>query len=155
MRKIHISMALVVIMLLGACKTPSPVVQPIERVPEPFIETSQPPENTNRDRIEGTYIASFLPSSMTSGQEVIYTVQFFQDKTARLLIFKGTSENPSIFRGKWLETKEHIIILYFENSVLSSEFFKKRADGNLSILRANRTEYTGDLYDYMVAEKIE
>ena len=81
--------------------------------------------------------------------------EFHSDKTARLLIFKNQNEKPTIFNGKWLKTKDEIIILYFERGFPDSEFFKKRADGNLSILKSNRTEYQGDLHDYMIAVKVK
>lgn len=129
----------------------NPLVQKPSNEKQPFKEESLP----NRDRIAGLYVASFFTDTHNAKKILTYAVEFFENKTARLMIFKNEAAAPDIFVGKWLVTKDAVIILYFENPLLASEFFKKRPDGNLSILRSDRSEYTGAAFDYMLAEKIK
>ncbi|PIE98768.1 MAG: hypothetical protein CR988_01630 [Treponema sp.] len=105
----------------------------------------------DKSKIEGMYYG-VIPTSKT--KSITYAVEFKTNKSARLLIFQENKPNPKIFHGKWLTTKDDIIILYFENHIPASEFFKKRDNGNLSILQRNKQPFKGALYDYMVLEKI-
>lgn len=143
--------------LFFACKTPS-LIQ--EDTPSDTPKSTEPaetkPEQTfDTAKIEGLYVGSFFTSKTNSDKNLTYAVEFHKDKTARLLIFKNEETVPSIFPGKWLKSKDEVIILYFENRVLASEFFLKRPDGSLSILQANRKEYTGELYEYMHLIKLK
>lgn len=116
--------------------------------------SDEPPE-IDLQVIPGTYVAVLYGGKHTSTKQLTYSVQFFENKQARLLVFKDDSKQPSVFWGKWLQTSDNVIILYFDNRAMASEFFKKRSDGNLSILQANRKEYEGQMYEYMVAIKIQ
>lgn len=140
--------------LFFACKTPS--IIPEDTPPEPLVPIETKPEQSfDATKIEGLYVGSFFTSKTNPKKTLTYAVEFNEDKTARLLIFKNEEKTPSIFYGKWLKSKDNVIILYFENRILASEFFLKRPDGSLSILQANRKEYTGELYDYMHLIKLE
>ncbi|MEL3903863.1 MAG: hypothetical protein P1P63_01930 [Treponemataceae bacterium] len=153
------------IFVLNACRSTSPLPiapEPTQANPPPVQEKLEPPivppsENppANTQAVEGLYVATFFTSKTNSEKILTAGFEFFADKTARLLIFKNGNKTPSIFHGKWLIAQDGVIILYFKNGFPNSEFFKKRADGNLSILQSNRTEYRDDRYDYMVAEKIQ
>ena len=83
-----------------------------------------------------------------------YSVEFKADQTARVLLFKEGRTKPEISHGKWLIAKDGIIILYFEQNVLS-EFFIKNEDGSLSFLNAQRKPYSGELAELLILRKIE
>jgi len=83
-----------------------------------------------------------------------YSVEFKADQTARVLLFKEGRTEPEISHGKWLIAKDGIIILYFEQNILS-EFFIKNADGSLSFLNAQRKPYSGELAELLILRKIE
>ena len=83
-----------------------------------------------------------------------YSVEFKADQTARVLLFKEGRTEPEISHGKWLISKDGIIILYFEQNILS-EFFIKNEDGSLSFLNAQRKPYSGDLAELLILHKIE
>ena len=83
-----------------------------------------------------------------------YSVEFKADQTARVLLFKEGRTEPEISHGKWLIAKDGIIILYFEQNVLS-EFFIKNDDGSLSFLNAQRKPYSGELAELLILRKIE
>lgn len=146
-KKLVCYLSIFLILLFNACKTKGAIPVP-EKVEPKIIEA--PKENKNK--IEGTYMASFF---LKKDKILTYVVQFFENKTAKLMIFKNKNVEPTVFKGFWLETKEKTITLYFKDSILSSEFFKKRPDGNLSILKEDKTEFEGELYEYMTAIKIQ
>ena len=83
-----------------------------------------------------------------------YSVEFKADQTARVLLFKEGRTEPEISHGKWLISKDGIIILYFEQNILS-EFFIKNEDGSLSFLNAQRKPYSGELAELLILRKIE
>ena len=83
-----------------------------------------------------------------------YSVEFKADQTARVLLFKEGRTEPEISHGKWLIAKDGIIILYFEQNILS-EFFIKNEDGSLSFLNAQRKPYSGELAELLILRKIE
>ena len=134
----------------------APEIQPTEKEQgEPIVPPANNETQQDLQAIEGLYVATFFTSKTNPNKTLTMGFEFHSDKTARLLIFKNQNEKPTIFNGKWLKTKDEIIILYFERGFPDSEFFKKRTDGNLSILKSNHTEYQGDLHDYMIAVKVK
>ena len=108
------------------------------------------------DPFLGLYVMD-LPASRngTSRNGITsYSVEFKADQTARVLVFKEGRTEPEISHGKWLIAKDGIIILYFEQNVLS-EFFIKNDDGSLSFLNAQRKPYSGELAELLILRKIE
>lgn len=108
------------------------------------------------DPFLGLYVMD-LPASRngTSRNGITsYSVEFKADQTARVLLFKEGRTEPEISHGKWLIAKDGIIILYFEQNVLS-EFFIKNDDGSLSFLNAQRKPYSGELAELLILRKIE
>ena len=120
--------------------------------PKPEVLIEKEPE----DPLLGVYFMD-LPSyrSGTSRNGITsYSVEFKADQTARVLLFKEGRTEPEISHGKWLIAKDGIIILYFEQNVLS-EFFIKNADGSLSFLNAQRKPYSGELAELLILRKIK
>ena len=108
------------------------------------------------DPFLGVYVMD-LPASRngTSRNGITsYSVEFKADQTARVLLFKEGRTEPEISHGKWLIAKDGIIILYFEQNILS-EFFIKNEDGSLSFLNAQRKPYSGELAELLILRKIE
>ncbi len=103
------------------------------------------------DPFLGLYVMD-LPASRNGITS--YSVEFKADQTARVLLFKEGRTEPEISHGKWLIAKDGIIILYFEQNVLS-EFFIKNEDGSLSFLNAQRKPYSGELAELLILRKIE
>ena len=103
------------------------------------------------DPFLGLYVMD-LPASRNGITS--YSVEFKADQTARVLLFKEGRTEPEISHGKWLIAKDGIIILYFEQNVLS-EFFIKNDDGSLSFLNAQRKPYSGELAELLILRKIE
>ena len=103
------------------------------------------------DPFLGLYVMD-LPSSRNGITS--YSVEFKADQTARVLLFKEGRTEPEISHGKWLIAKDGIIILYFEQNILS-EFFIKNEDGSLSFLNAQRKPYSGELAELLILRKIE
>ena len=99
----------------------------------------------------GLYVMD-LPASRSGITS--YSVEFNSDQTARVLVFKEGRTEPEISHGKWLIAKDGIIILYFEQNILS-EFFIKNEDGSLSFLNAQRKPYSGELAELLILRKIE
>ena len=103
------------------------------------------------DPFLGLYVMD-LPASRNGITS--YSVEFKADQTARVLLFKEGRTEPEISHGKWLISKDGIIILYFEQNILS-EFFIKNEDGSLSFLNAQRKPYSGELAELLILRKIE
>ena len=103
------------------------------------------------DPFLGVYVMD-LPASRNGITS--YSVEFKADQTARVLFFKEGRTEPEISHGKWLIAKDGIIILYFEQNILS-EFFIKNEDGSLSFLNAQRKPYSGELAELLILRKIE
>lgn len=68
-----------------------------------------------------------------------YAVEFKEDKTARVIMFKIGNTKPHIVFGNWLLDKNDFIVLYFSNS-LPSEYFGKNEDGTICILDKNKNK---------------
>ena len=127
-----------------------------------IAETLEPPkpevliEKESEDPFLGVYVMD-LPSSRSGTSRngiTSYSVEFKADQTARVLLFKEGRTEPEISHGKWLIAKDGIIILYFEQNILS-EFFIKNEDGSLSFLNAQRKPYSGELAELLILRKIE
>ncbi|WP_255823535.1 hypothetical protein [Treponema putidum] len=148
-----------VILLTFSCKS--------RRIAEP-LEPSKPEvtEKEPEDPFLGVYVMSFpsfrseTSQSGASQNEISrfgitsYSVEFKADQSARVLLFKEGRTEPEISHGKWLIAKDGIIILYFEQSVLS-EFFIKNDDGSLSFLDGQRKPYSGELGKLLILRKIK
>lgn len=93
-----------------------------------------------------------LPSSRSGITS--YSVEFKADKTARVLLFKTERSEPEILQGKWLISRDGIVILYFSQNV-PSEFFIKNEDGSLSFLNSQRKPYSGELGELLVLRKVK
>ena len=133
---------LFVVLLFFSCKS---------RQSTKLLEYPEP-----EDPFLGLYVMD-LPASRngTSRNGITsYSVEFKADQTARVLLFKEGRTEPEISHGKWLIAKDGIIILYFEQNVLS-EFFIKNEDGSLSFLNAQRKPYSGELAELLILRKIE
>ncbi|WP_255802590.1 hypothetical protein [Treponema denticola] len=136
---------LFVVLLFFSCKSRR-IAEPFEP-PKPEVLIEKEPE----DPFLGVYVMD-LPSSRSGITS--YSVEFKADQTARVLLFKEGRTEPEISHGKWLIAKDGIIILYFEQNVLS-EFFIKNEDGSLSFLNAQRKPYSGELAELLILRKIE
>ena len=136
---------LFVVLLFFSCKSRR-IAEPLEP-PKPEVLIEKEPE----DPFLGLYVMD-LPSSRNGITS--YSVEFKADQTARVLLFKEGRTEPEISHGKWLIAKDGIIILYFEQNILS-EFFIKNADGSLSFLNAQRKPYSGELAELLILRKIE
>lgn len=136
---------LFVALLFFSCKSRR-IAEPLEP-PKPEVLIEKEPE----DPFLGLYVMD-LPSSRNGITS--YSVEFKADQTARVLFFKEGRTEPEISHGKWLIAKDGIIILYFEQNILS-EFFIKNADGSLSFLNAQRKPYSGELAELLILRKIE
>ena len=142
-------------MLFFSCKSRR-IAEPLEP-PKPEVLIEKEPE----DPFLGLYVMD-LPSSRNGTSQngtsrsgiTSYSVEFKADQTARVLVFKEGRTEPEISHGKWLIAKDGIIILYFEQNILS-EFFIKNADGSLSFLNAQRKPYSGELAELLILRKIE
>ena len=137
--------SLFVVLLFFSCKSRR-IAEPLEP-PKPEVLIEKEPE----DPFLGVYVMD-LPSSRSGITS--YSVEFKADQTARVLLFKEGRTEPEISHGKWLIAKDGIIILYFEQNILS-EFFIKNADGSLSFLNAQRKPYSGELAELLILRKIE
>ena len=127
------------------------IAEPLEH-PKPEVLIEKEPE----DPFLGVYVMD-LPSSRSGTSRngiTSYSVEFKADQTARVLLFKEGRTEPEISHGKWLIAKDGIIILYFEQNILS-EFFIKNEDGSLSFLNAQRKPYSGELAELLILRKIE
>ena len=141
---------LFVVLLFFSCKSRR-IAEPLEH-PKPEVLIEKEPE----DPFLGLYVMD-LPSSRNGTSQngiTSYSVEFKADQTARVLVFKEGRTEPEISHGKWLIAKDGIIILYFEQNILS-EFFIKNADGSLSFLNAQRKPYSGELAELLILRKIE
>ena len=141
---------LFVVLLFFSCKSRR-IAEPLEP-PKPEVLIEKEPE----DPFLGLYVMD-LPSSRSGTSRngiTSYSVEFKADQTARVLLFKEGRTEPEISHGKWLIAKDGIIILYFEQNILS-EFFIKNADGSLSFLNAQRKPYSGELAELLILRKIE
>lgn len=146
---------LFVVLLFFSCKSRR-IAEPLEP-PKPEVLIEKEPE----DPFLGLYVMD-LPSSRNGTSQngtsrsgiTSYSVEFKADQTARVLLFKEGRTEPEISHGKWLIAKDGIIILYFEQNILS-EFFIKNADGSLSFLNAQRKPYSGELAELLILRKIE
>ena len=136
---------LFVVLLFFSCKSRQ-IAEPLEP-PKPEVLIEKEPE----DPFLGLYVMD-LPASRNGITS--YSVEFKADQTARVLLFKEGRTEPEISHGKWLIAKDGIIILYFEQNVLS-EFFIKNDDGSLSFLNAQRKPYSGELAELLILRKIE
>ena len=136
---------LFVVLLFFSCKSRR-IAEPLEP-PKPEVLIEKEPE----DPFLGLYVMD-LPASRSGVTS--YSVEFKADQTARVLLFKEGRTEPEISHGKWLIAKDGIIILYFEQNILS-EFFIKNADGSLSFLNAQRKPYSGELAELLILRKIE
>ena len=136
---------LFVVLLFFSCKSRR-IAEPLEP-PKPEVLIEKEPE----DPFLGLYVMD-LPSSRNGITS--YSVEFKADQTARVLLFKEGRTEPEISHGKWLIAKDGIIILYFEQNILS-EFFIKNEDGSLSFLNAQRKPYSGELAELLILRKIE
>lgn len=136
---------LFVVLLFFSCKSRR-IAEPLEP-PKPEVLIEKEPE----DPFLGLYVMD-LPASRNGITS--YSVEFKADQTARVLVFKEGRTEPEISHGKWLIAKDGIIILYFEQNILS-EFFIKNADGSLSFLNAQRKPYSGELAELLILRKIE
>ena len=136
---------LFVVLLFFSCKSRQ-IAEPLEP-PKPEVLIEKEPE----DPFLGLYVMD-LPSSRNGITS--YSVEFKADQTARVLLFKEGRTEPEISHGKWLIAKDGIIILYFEQNILS-EFFIKNEDGSLSFLNAQRKPYSGELAELLILRKIE
>ena len=126
----------VIALFLFSCKT------------EPHRELSKAaPE----DPFLGVYAVQFPPSKHGT---ITYSVEFKADKTARVLIFKNENPQPRIHSGRWLVSKDGVIVLYFSQTV-PSEFFLKNDDGTLSLLDGMRRPYKDRLGEIMKLEKLK
>ena len=133
-----------------SCKSRQ-IAEPLEP-PKPEVLIEKEPE----DPFLGLYVMD-LPSSRSGTSQngiTSYSVEFKADQTARVLLFKEGRTEPEISHGKWLIAKDGIIILYFEQNILS-EFFIKNEDGSLSFLNAQRKPYSGELAELLILRKIE
>lgn len=133
---------LFVVLLFFSCKS---------RQSTKLLEYPEP-----EDPFLGLYVMD-LPSSRSGTSQngiTSYSVEFKADQTARVLLFKEGRTEPEISHGKWLIAKDGIIILYFEQNILS-EFFIKNEDGSLSFLNAQRKPYSGELAELLILRKIE
>ena len=138
------------VLLFFSCKSRR-IAEPLEH-PKPEVLIEKEPE----DPFLGVYVMD-LPASRngTSRKGITsYSVEFKADQTARVLLFKEGRTEPEISHGKWLIAKDGIIILYFEQNILS-EFFIKNEDGSLSFLNAQRKPYSGELAELLILRKIE
>lgn len=141
---------LFVVLLFFSCKSRR-IAEPLEP-PKPEVLIEKEP----KDPFLGLYVMD-LPASRngTSRKGITsYSVEFKADQTARVLLFKEGRTEPEISHGKWLIAKDGIIILYFEQNILS-EFFIKNGDGSLSFLNAQRKPYSGELAELLILRKIE
>ena len=146
---------LFVVLLFFSCKSRR-IAEPLEP-PKPEVLIEKEPE----DPFLGLYVMD-LPSSRNGTSQngtsrsgiTSYSVEFKADQTARVLLFKEGRTEPEISHGKWLIAKDGIIILYFEQNILS-EFFIKNEDGSLSFLNAQRKPYSGELAELLILRKIE
>ncbi len=141
---------LFVVLLFFSCKSRR-IAEPLEP-PKPEVLIEKEPE----DPFLGLYVMD-IPSSRSGTSRngiTSYSVEFKADQTARVLVFKEGRTEPEISHGKWLIAKDGIIILYFEQNILS-EFFIKNADGSLSFLNAQRKPYSGELAELLILRKIE
>ena len=141
---------LFVVLLFFSCKSRR-IAEPLEH-PKPEVLI----EKESEDPFLGVYVMD-LPSSRSGTSRngiTSYSVEFKADQTARVLLFKEGRTEPEISHGKWLIAKDGIIILYFEQNVLS-EFFIKNEDGSLSFLNAQRKPYSGELAELLILRKIE
>lgn len=141
---------LFVVLLFFSCKSRR-IAEPLEP-PKPEVLIEKEPE----DPFLGVYVMD-LPSSRSGTSRngiTSYSVEFKADQTARVLLFKEGRTEPEISHGKWLIAKDGIIILYFEQNILS-EFFIKNEDGSLSFLNAQRKPYSGELAELLILRKIE
>ncbi len=136
---------LFVVLLFFSCKSRR-IAEPLEP-PKPEVLIEKEPE----DPFLGLYVMD-LPASRSGITS--YSVEFKADQTARVLLFKEGRTEPEISHGKWLIAKDGIIILYFEQNILS-EFFIKNEDGSLSFLNAQRKPYSGELAELLILRKIE
>ena len=126
----------VIALLLFSCKTSPNQSVPVEEPQDPFL---------------GVYAVQFPPSKHGT---ITYSVEFKADKTARVLIFKNENPQPRIHSGRWLVSKDGIIILYFSQTV-PPEFFLKNDDGTLSLLDGMRRPYKDRLGEIMKLEKLK
>ena len=133
---------LFVVLLFFSCKS---------RQSTKLLEHPEP-----EDPFLGLYVMDIPASRSGSSRKGIisYSVEFKADQTARVLLFKEGRTEPEISHGKWLIAKDGIIILYFEQNILS-EFFIKNEDGSLSFLNAQRKPYSGELAELLILRKIE
>ena len=141
---------LFVVLLFFSCKSRR-IAEPLEP-PKPEVLIEKEPE----DPFLGLYVMD-IPSSRSGTSRngiTSYSVEFKADQTARVLVFKEGRTEPEISHGKWLIAKDGIIILYFEQNILS-EFFIKNEDGSLSFLNAQRKPYSGELAELLILRKIE
>lgn len=141
---------LFVVLLFFSCKSRR-IAEPLEP-PKPEVLIEKEPE----DPFLGLYVMD-IPSSRSGTSRngiTSYSVEFKADQTARVLVFKEGRTEPEISHGKWLIAKDGIIILYFEQNILS-EFFIKNADGSLSFLNAQRKPYSGELAELLILRKIK
>ena len=141
---------LFIVFFVFSCKCRR-IAEPLEP-PKPEVLIEKEPE----DPFLGLYVMD-LPSSRSGTSRngiTSYSVEFKADQTARVLLFKEGRTEPEISHGKWLIAKDGIIILYFEQNVLS-EFFIKNEDGSLSFLNAQRKPYSGELAELLILRKIE
>ena len=136
---------LFVVFFVFSCKSRR-IAEPLEP-PKPEVLIEKEPE----DPFLGVYVMD-LPASRNGITS--YSVEFNSDQTARVLVFKEGRTEPEISHGKWLIAKDGIIILYFEQNILS-EFFIKNEDGSLSFLNAQRKPYSGELAELLILRKIE
>lgn len=141
---------LFVVLLFFSCKSRR-IAEPLEP-PKPEVLIEKEPE----DSFLGLYVMDLPASRSGTSRNGItsYSVEFKADQTARVLVFKEGRTEPEISHGKWLIAKDGIIILYFEQNILS-EFFIKNADGSLSFLNAQRKPYSGELAELLILRKIE
>ena len=141
---------LFVVLLFFSCKSRR-IAEPLEH-PKPEVLIEKEPE----DPFLGLYVMDLPASRSGTSRNGItsYSVEFKADQTARVLLFKEGRTEPEISHGKWLIAKDGIIILYFEQNILS-EFFIKNEDGSLSFLNAQRKPYSGELAELLILRKIE
>ena len=138
------------LLFVFSCKSRR-IAEPLEP-PKPEVLIEKEPE----DPFLGLYVMDLPASRSGTSRNGItsYSVEFKADQTARVLVFKEGRTEPEISHGKWLIAKDGIIILYFEQNVLS-EFFIKNDDGSLSFLNAQRKPYSGELAELLILRKIE
>ena len=141
---------LFIVFFVFSCKSRR-IAEPLEP-PKPEVLIEKEPE----DPFLGLYVMDLPASRSGTSRNGItsYSVEFKADQTARVLLFKEGRTEPEISHGKWLIAKDGIIILYFEQNVLS-EFFIKNEDGSLSFLNAQRKPYSGELAELLILRKIE